>query len=156
MKKAFKVAFLLSAMFLAGFTSYSQSANDIVGTNTNVISIQDYKNTFVNTLQSDVNNIVVTCYINSVEYQDDYHTATLKANSGIGAKLQADILAYKENKEEYVTKEFEVTDIDAMMYWQMHELKRDRVIVIGLDENDNVVSILSYNPYYYNSHILNN
>lgn len=155
MKNILKSLALVAIITLSGFTSFAQNSNGIAGINSSTISIEEYKDYYVPTLQSNAQNIVITFYINVPEYYDYYHTATVLSSSQMGAKLQADISNFKDNAEEYITKEFEITDTDAMLYWHMHELKRNKIIVLGLDEQANIVTILSYNKDYFNNHILN-
>lgn len=154
MKNLFKTSVLAIVICFTGIVSYAQSAQDIIGVYASSKSIMDYKASYIQSLQANAENLIITYYDNAPEKQNFYQTAIVHSNTSIGIQLQEDIATSKDNNEEYITKEFALSDTEEMIYWQMHQLKRDKIIVIGLNESTNIVSILSYSRDYYNSHIL--
>lgn len=154
MKNLFKTSVLAIVICFTGIVSYAQSAQDIIGVYASSKSIMDYKASYIQSLQANAENLIITYYDNAPEKQNFYQTAIVHSNTSIGIQLQEDITTPKDNNEEYITKEFALSNTEEMIYWQMHQLKRDKIIVIGLNESTNIVSILSYSRDYYNSHIL--
>lgn len=154
MKNLIKTLAIAIVICFTGIVSYAQSAQDIIGVNASSRSIQDYKTSYTQILQANPENIIITYYTNIPAQQNFYQTATVHSNTSIGISLQEDFSVSKDNAEEYITKEFALTNTDEMMLWQMHELKRDKIVVLGFKEGSNMVSILSYSRDYYSSHIL--
>lgn len=155
MKNLVKTLAIAIVICFTGVVSYAQSSLDIIGVNASSKSIQDYKSSYIQTLQANPENIIITYYTNIPAQQNFYQTATVHSNTSIGISLQEDFSVSKDNAEEYITKEFEITNTEEMMLWQMHELKRDKIVVLGLKEGTtNIVCVLSYSRDYYSSHIL--
>lgn len=143
--------FVFSLMMLINVSA--QEANEILGLTPNRVSIENYENIYSSAINNS-QNMVITCYINRVEDYQDYFTSTIQQTSSIGQSIMQDISNYQNESDDINIMTFSSSDLSSATYRQMHQLKRERVVVALL--NNNQIVIVSYNKNYYQQHILNN
>lgn len=143
--------FVFSLMMLINVSA--QEANEILGLTPDRVSIENYENIYSSAINNS-QNMVITCYINRVEDYQDYFTSTIQKTSSIGQSIMQDISNYQNESDDINIMTFSSSDLSSATYRQMHQLKRERVVVALL--NNNQIVIVSYNKNYYQQHILNN
>ncbi len=143
--------FVFSLMMLINVSA--QEANEILGLTPDRVSIENYENIYSSAINNS-QNMVITCYINRIEDYQDYFTSTIQKTSNIGQSIMQDISNYQNESDDINIMTFSSTDLSSATYRQMHQLKRERVVVALL--NNNQIIIVSYNKNYYHQHILNN
>lgn len=143
--------FVFSLMMLINVSA--QEANEILGLTPDRVSIENYENIYSSAINNS-QNMVITCYINRVEDYQDYFTSTIQQTSSIGQSIMQDISNYQNESDDINIMTFSSSDLSSATYRQMHQLKRERVVVALL--NNNQIVIVSYNKNYYQQHILNN
>ncbi len=135
------------------FNVSAQEANEVLGVSPNKVSIENYENIYSSAINNS-QNMVISCYINRAEDYNSYFTSTIKKSSNIGQGIIQDISNYQNESSDLNIMTFEKTDLNAATYRQMHQLKRERVVVALL--NNEQIAIVSYDKEYYRQHILNN
>lgn len=139
-------------LFLAGVFSmnvYAQKADDILALPTQKISIDEYENSYTSVINN--GKMVLTCYINITENHNYYFSANLELKEDLAKKILADIHSYKADSEQMRTYFIDSNEVKRATNILMHQLKRERVLVVVKDKGNIVV--VSYSPEFYKQHL---
>lgn len=151
MKSLIKKVVWLLLLGVFSTNVYAQKADDILSLPTQKISIEEYENTYTPIINN--GKMVLTCYINEYENFNNYFYTTLDLKEDLAQKILADIHSYKADTEQMRTYFIDSNEVEQATYKQMHQLKRERVLVVVKDKGNIVV--VSYSPEFYKQHLSN-